>query len=106
MIIDSEEFEDENNQNIQQWLSQTLQLDQDDVTKYSSLFINNGYENISSLRDINEQTLINIGIDHAMHRRTLLSELKTTAGGDSDTELDSKSDGMLFYICMRNQISI
>ena len=68
--------DDDNRYEIQQWFTKHMDLNKDDIIKYSDLLIQNGYDVISSWRWMNKQELEMIGIHNRSHQRDILEAIK------------------------------
>ena len=67
---------------IEDWLTQTVPLNEDEIKQYSEIFIKHNYNSFSSLQNITQQILNDIGIVNINHQIMIISELTTTAGND------------------------
>eukprot|EP01084_Bolivina_argentea_P131277 231740_1 len=60
---------------IQQWFNDNVELNQDNNNKYTDLFIENGYDEISAFRYINKNQLDMMGVDNRAHQRCILEAI-------------------------------
>ena len=63
------------NQEIYDWFNQNIKLNETLKNEYFNLFINNEYNKLSLIKEINENILIEIGINNKLHRKELLSAI-------------------------------
>ena len=66
LIVDEKELTDK--ERVQKWLEERVKLPQ-----YYELFINQGFEDLDSIRDITKEDLNQMGIDKIGHQRKILS---------------------------------
>ena len=81
-----------NNIAIEDWLTQTIDLNEQEIKQYSQLLVESGYNTLSSLQNITQQTLDEIGISNKEHQNMIILELQTTAGSPRVVDEDQKEE--------------
>ena len=75
---------DDKRYELQQWFNDNTDLSDDDIYKYCDMFIQNGYDVISSFRYIDRNELEMIGVHKRGHQRIILDAIKQYNGITND----------------------
>ena len=75
---------------VKQWLNATHELNEFDKYSYFNLLIMSELTEYEVIQMVNEETLIDIGIEDSIHRKDIVAAILTVNNGENDSYTDSE----------------